>query len=199
MIRLFTIFCKLNQISFSDRQWLEQDLAGFFCPDADCPFCGAKGCMDPFARYSRYLVELRDGKPAVSRVEIPRYRCASCGHTHAVLSAALVPYRSYSLRFILHVLLCYFLHRKTVAALCEAVGISPSTLYDWKKLFLRQKEMWLGTLSNLETPVACFVEDADGELLKGFREAYLFSFLQHMPRTDAEMSPGNPPPETVST
>lgn len=155
--------------------------------------------MDPFAHYSRYLVELRNGEPAVSRVEIPRFRCASCGHTHAVLSAALVPYRSYSLRFILHVLLCYFLRRKTVAALCKAAGISPSTLYEWKKLFLRQKKLWLGVLSDLETAAACFIPDADAGMLEGFFRRHLFSFLQNMPCTDAEMPPGKRPPEAAAT
>lgn len=150
MIRVFTVFCKLNQISFSDRQWLEKDLDGF-CPDASgaCPFCRAKGCLLKFACYDRYLIELKEGTPVAHEVRVHRYRCTSCGHTHAVLSSSLVPYRSYSLRFILQTLRCYFLHRKTVTALCEAAGISPSTLYEWKKLFLRQKSLWLGIPSSI--------------------------------------------------
>lgn len=145
MIRLFTVFCKLNKISFSDKQWLEKDLDGFR-PDSSsaCPFCGAKGCQEEFAHYDRYLIELQKGEPVTHRVEISRYRCSSCGHTHALLSSGLVPYRSYSLRFILYFLRCYFLRSKTVALLCEAAGISPATLYEWKKLFLRQKALWLG-------------------------------------------------------
>ncbi len=74
MIRVFTVFCKLNEISFSDRQWLKQDLAGF-------------------------------------------RTCDGGGLSHTI-----------SLRFILHVLHGYFLHRKTVAALCKSFGISPHPL-----------------------------------------------------------------------
>lgn len=191
MIRVFTVFCKLNRISFSDRQWLKKDLAGFCSGTKDaCPFCGAKGCLSKFACYDRYLVELREGTPATYRIRIPRYRCASCGHTHAVLSSSLVPYRSYSLRFILQILRCYFLHRKTVAALCEAAGISPSTLYEWMKLFLRQKSLWLGTLSDLEETTDSFLEGLSGKLLMDFHGAFLFSFLQHIPSTDGEAPPG---------
>lgn len=190
MIRLFTVFCKLNKISFSDRQWLERDLAGFSCPDASCPFCGAKGCMEPFAHYYRYLVELQDGTPVTYRVKIPRYQCASCGHTHALLSASLVPYRSYSLRFILHVLRAYFLRLKPVAALCEAANISPAALYEWKNAFLKQKGLFLGVLSDLAESPACFLETLDGGQLNGFYRMFRFSFLQGMPRRYQELPPG---------
>lgn len=191
MIRVFTVFCKLNQISFSDRQWLEKDLAGF-CPgpNGSCPFCTAKGCLEKFACYDRYLIEMREGTSAAHRVRIPRYRCTSCGHTHAILSNSLVPYRSYSLRFILQVLRCYFLHQKTVAALCEAAGISPSTLYEWKKLFLRQKSLWLGMLSDMEETIVSFLDELSGKLLMEFYGTFLFSFLQRMPGTDGEKPPG---------
>lgn len=190
MIRLFTIFCKLNQISFSDRQWLEKELSGFYVCDGRCPFCGAKGCLEKFACYDRYLIELKEGEAATHRVRIPRYRCTSCGHTHAALSSCLVPYRSYSLRFILHVLRSYFLHQKTVDALCEDAGISPSTLYEWKKMFLRQKSLWLGALSDLEQSAASFLYGMDGKGLMSFHGRFRCSFLQCMPRTDVETPPG---------
>lgn len=192
MIRIFTVFCKLNQISFSDRQWLEKDLSDF-CPDVNssCPFCKAKGRLSKSASYERYLVELQGGMPVTYRVEIPRYRCASCGHTHAILPGSLVPYRSYSLRFILKVLQCYFLHQKTVAGLCEAAGISAAALYEWKRLFLRQKSLWLGMLSDMEEDSVSFLEGLSGKLLTDFHSAFLFSFFQHMPGTDREPPPGD--------
>lgn len=91
-------------------------------------------------------MELEDGEPVTHTVTVQRYRCGSCGHTHALLSSALVPYSSYSLRFILSVLRAYFLRTDTVAGICERVGIAISTLYRWKKLFLTHKQLWLGVL-----------------------------------------------------
>lgn len=190
MIRLFTIFCKLNQLPFSDRQWMEQDISGFCSCGAACPFCGAKGCLDIFAHYERYLVELQAGRPVTYRVKIPRYRCASCAHTHALLSSCLVPYRSYSLRLILHVLRCYFLRLKTVTGICEEVGITPATLYQWKNVFLRQKALWLGALCDLERSASSFLSEVTGDFLKGFSNTFGFSLLQHMPGTDREVPPG---------
>ncbi len=64
MIRPFTVFCKLNQMSFSDRQWLEKEAGSLSHTDGACPVCHAKACMSPFASYTRYLVEWEDGLPA---------------------------------------------------------------------------------------------------------------------------------------
>ena len=129
MIRPFTVFCKLNQISFSDRQWFEQEAESLNHTDGICPVCHANACLSPFASYTRYLVEWKDGLPATHEVTVQRYLCSSCGHTHALLSSALVPYSSYSLRFILLVLRDYFLRKACVQKICERAGISVSTLY----------------------------------------------------------------------
>ena len=101
MIRLFYVFGKLNQVRFSDRQWFEWESGKMMPWEQACPVCGAKGCMDTFDDYERYLVSWEDGG-AVSRIiTVERRQCASCGHTHAVLPSCLIPYKSYSLRFIL--------------------------------------------------------------------------------------------------
>ena len=57
MIRRFSIFCKLNEIKFSDRKWFE-DAAGMpLPPDQPCPYCLSKGTLRLFGHYNRYLVE----------------------------------------------------------------------------------------------------------------------------------------------
>lgn len=187
MIRPFTLFCKLRQISFSDRQWFEMETGSFLSCDHACSTCGARGQMRKFAHYDRYLVELKDNQPAVHSLTIPRYRCNSCGHTHALLSSSLIPYRSYSLRFILHVLHCYFLRELTIGQLCSRYGISAATLYSWKALLLRQKGLWLGVLEDLRQESHTFLYDIDGRLLEGFHGSFLFSFLERMPCTDSEV------------
>ena len=82
--------------------------------DGICPVCHAKACLFPFATYTHYLVEWVGGTPATYEVTVQRYQCSSCGCTHALLSTSIVPYSSYSLRFILLVLRDYFLHRGSV-------------------------------------------------------------------------------------
>lgn len=178
MIRPFTVFCKLNKVSFSDRQWFEREAGSLSHTDGVCPACRTKACLSPFASYTRYLVEWKDGVPVTHEVTVQRYQCSSCGYTHALLSSALVPYSSYSLRFILVVLRAYFLHLARVQTICEQAGIAVSTLYRWKSLFLAHKALWLGILEDLETSVGSFLADLDGIFLQGFCRIFFFSFLQ---------------------
>ena len=180
MIRPFTVFCKLNQVAFSDRQWLEKETGSLSHTDGDCPVCHAHACLSPFAAYTRYLVEWKDSHPVTHEVTVQRYLCSSCGHTHALLSSALVPYSSYSLRFILLVLRDYFLGRSCVQKVCERAGISVSTLYRWKTLFFKHKALWLGVLEDLAGPQGSFLESMDGIFLRSFYQTFRFSFLQRL-------------------
>ena len=188
MIRIYTVFSLLNKIPLTDGQWLEKDSAGFKGSAEVCPYCGAKGCLKEFGHYERYLIELESGMPKTHPVRVKRYRCTSCRHTHALLSSCLVPYRSYSLRFILTVLYSYFCKQKTVEQLCSHFHIQPSTLYEWKKLFMKQKEAWVGVLDSLYRSGTDFIMELMGKDLEGFYERFRFSFLERLPCTDPEMS-----------
>lgn len=176
MIRLFYVFDKLNQVRFSDRQWFNWESGKMMPWDQVCPICGAKGCMDPSGHYERYLVSWQDGSVISQTVTVERYQCVSCGHTHAVLPSCLIPYKSYSLRFILIVLRSYFLRICPVEQLCERYGISISTLYRSIKLFKRQKALFLGVLEDAGMSCLSFLEGLEGEFLKDFYQTLRFSF-----------------------
>ena len=188
MIRLFHVLCKLNQVRFSDRQWFEWESGKMMPWDQSCPACGAKGCMEAFGHYERYLVGWGDGGAASQTITVERYRCTSCGHTHAILPSCLAPYKSYSLRFILTVLRSYFLHVRPVEKLCEGYGISISTLYRWLKLFKLQKALFLGALEDAARDAVSFLGCLDGPFLRDFYHSFRFSFLEVFPRRDK-----NPP------
>ena len=72
----------------------------------------------------------------------------------------------------------YFLGRACVQKICERAGISVSTFYRWKALFLAHKALWLGILEDVGTPAETFMDGMDGTLLQGFCRKFLFSFLQ---------------------
>lgn len=196
MIRPFTVFCKLNQITFSDFHWFCQENHALNRTDGSCPACHARASMSPFASYRRYLVEVKNGEPLTRTVTVQRYRCGSCRHTHTLLPSILVPYSSYSLRFILGVLRAYFLRTDTVAGICERAGIAVSTLYRWKKLFLTHKQLWLGVLEAVYLDSCHFLDQLSGTTLKNHHYAFRVSFLQPFRRTVREQpfrAPGPPP------
>lgn len=186
MIRPFTVFCKLNQITFSDFHWFCQEDHARNRTDGSCPACHAPASMSPFASYKRYLVEVKNGQPLTHTVTVQRYRCSSCRRTHALLPSMLVPYSAYSLRFILQVLRAYFLRTDTVAGICERAGIAVSTLYRWKKLFLTHKQLWLGVLEAAHQDSCHFLDQLSGTTLKNHHHAFRVSFLQPFRRTVRE-------------
>lgn len=178
MIRIFNLFCKLKEIKISDQEWFDQAVGGLMLSDQCCPCCGAKGCMRPHDTYSRYMVTLKEYKPVTESLRVPRVKCSSCGHTHALLPEMLLPYSSYSLRFVLSVLEAYFLHIHTVEGLCETYYISHSTLYAFLRLFLSHKQLILGVLDNAQEKALDFIEKIDGKQLFEFWDSFRHSFLQ---------------------
>lgn len=154
--------------------------------DYVCPVCGAKGCMELFGHYERYLVTWEGSVQVTHTLTVSRYRCDSCGHTHAALPSCLVPYKSYSLRFILAALRDYFLHVLPVEQLCQRYGISISTLYRWLLLFRCQKSLWLGTLNDAALCEGSFLEGLGGAFLMDFHQSFRISFLESFPCADRE-------------
>ena len=190
MIRLFYVLCKLNQVRFSDRQWFEWESGKMMPWGQSCPVCGAKGCMERFGHYERYLVGWGDGGVISQTITVERHRCASCGHIHAILPSCLIPYKSYSLRFVLTVLRSYFVHVCPVEKLCEGYGISISTLYRWRDIFKRQKAMVLGALGDAARHAAPFLGYLNGPFLRDFYHSFQFSFLEGFPCTDKNLPSG---------
>lgn len=180
MIREIAIFIKLNQLNFSDQQLFDYAVSSFNSSKCSCPKCSALGHMDPFSSYQRDLITVSDGKRIESSLIVPRFLCTSCGHTHAILPDVLIPYSSYSLKFILTVLLEYLQHKRTVTALCAHWEISVSTLYDWIHLFLEHYNSWCRSLdrilwiSHKAVSSVCNTESFPSRFFAQFR----FSFLQ---------------------
>jgi hypothetical protein len=150
-----------------------------------CPVCGAKGELSEYASYDRDLV-LFVGVAVYRKIRIRRLLC-KCGRSHAVLPELIVPYRSYSLLFILTALKAYFFRSisgKTVRDIAEEYGTAVSTLYEWKKLFLKHRELLLGALAAVtEAPEAFFSVLSSSpcsisEKLRDFHARFGFSFMQ---------------------
>lgn len=181
MIREIAIFIKLNQLKFSDQQLFDYAVSSFNPSKCSCPLCGALGHMNPFSSYHRDLISVSNGNRTESSLIVPRFLCTSCGHTHAILPDVLIPYSSYSLRFILSVLFEYLQHKRTVMDLCEHWEISISTLYDWIHLFLEHYNSWCRSLDRIlwiSHDAVSSVGNTESFPSLFFTQFH-FSFLQH--------------------
>lgn len=155
MIRLFNIFCKLNFKTLSANQLFHFAMKDFseekipFLKLA-CPNCGAKHPVWTYHdSYKRYLISYENKSTITDIIDITRIICSSCKSTHAILPEIIIPFSSYSLFFVLSVLKDYFRSSETVASLCKKYQISISTLYEWKRLFLLHKKLWLGIIEDI--------------------------------------------------
>lgn len=196
MIREFTVFCKLNLITYSALQLFEQFMDSFRIEDYVCPTCGAKYTCKLHASYERYLISYEAGEPVYYHVNVLRVICASCRHTHAILPEIIIPYGSYSILFILTVLRDYYTHSGSIREICDKYQISVSTLYRWKRLFHTHKKLWLGLLEDAATQTLDFLDFLTGfsirklsEGLKHFFLSHAFSFLQGALETAHSASP----------
>lgn len=183
MIRVFELFCKLNFINIPAEDLFLQAMAQLNLNEHICPFCRTKHPgWKRHATYERYLISYESGHVISYRINIIRYRCSSCGHTHAILPEFIIPYQCYSFLFITAVMRDYFIGSLTIEQLCEKYSISVSALYSWKKLFLRHKKIWLGLLNDACTSSIEFLNSlipikSLGELKEFFLTAGI-SFLQ---------------------
>jgi len=113
-----------------------------------CPHCKAKGRCKAFSSYSRMMVSIEDHTVITHWVTIPRVKCISCKHTHAILPSVLIPFGIYSLIFILTVLRTYYQNKFRVQQIYDMYEITHSTLYLWIGMLKRHKSMWLGVLKD---------------------------------------------------
>lgn len=188
MIRLFTVFCKLNFIIPSAKQLFlsaMEDYSIEMIPflKLPCPNCGAKYPTWAYHdSYERCLISYQNKSIINDTIDITRIICSSCNGTHAILPEVIIPFRSYSLLFVLAVLKDHFTPGITVAALCDKYQISTSTLYEWKRLFDIHKKLWLGVLENIYQEALDFLSSIlntnTSDRLKAFFSNNKISFLQ---------------------
>ncbi len=183
MIRKKSLFCKIIRIKTSSKS-LFLDFMDSFHPESEkCPVCHSTGNCKTHAFYSRSIIDIIHGKPVYQDICVTRIICESCGHTHAILPDTIIPYSQYGIFFILRVLGEYFAHVKTVEALCAAYSITPSMLYRWRNLFLKNRSVWLGILELKEQSPRDLIrflclKDTFSDFSTAFFRLTDFSFLQ---------------------
>ena len=187
MIRQETILYKLFLIKQSDYELFREMQVDY----TTCPTCGAIDCCAPHDDYERDMISIYKGKRKEYKIFVPRVLCDSCKDTHALISDVLIPYGSYTLRFILHVLRAYFNRNCIVEVLCERFGIAVSTFYKWRNLFKEHANLWLSALQRIYQVSIRIIDDFENidKFPALFFKRYGFSFLQNRKTTHCSRDP----------
>lgn len=180
MIRINGHLCKLNSLVFSDFYYFSLYQESIDVSSLTCPHCKSLGNCSFFASYDRFLISVEGEHRVDYTITIKRVLCSSCGKTHALLPDVLIPFGSYSLRFILHILQAYLLRKVPVSDFCEYWQISVSTLYDWIHTFMEHYELFFGILYRLNWICLDALHKVSSFpfLTSRFFEAFPFSFMQ---------------------
>ena len=182
MIRKNFLNCKLNLSNLSSKDQHESFMKDFDLLKERCPSCNAVGQCRIHGYYNRNIVDFQDGKVICEILSIARALC-TCGHSHGILTDPIVPYRQYSLTFILHVLKVWFTHELSLEKIQEIYGVSHNLLKKWKDVFLKHKNLWLGIVRSRQVSFLDFLErllsmDPFSAFSSGFFRKTLYSFLQ---------------------
>jgi hypothetical protein len=185
MLRHFNKFYKLDFRKLNLDAYITLYASGQAFLGDICPICGGGGTLRGHGAYKRSAVLYDDGQ-IFRMMEVKRLICA-CGRTHAVLPELIIPYRTYSLLFVLMVLKAYYMRsigHETVVDIAARFEIAVSTLYAWKKRFEEQRALWLGALAAISEAIEEFFSrhirsapHASAGLFD-FYDRFGFSFMQ---------------------
>lgn len=194
LIRFFGLMQKISLLGIKASDLYQTYIKGFNPTIFSCPICRTKHpSWKRHATYERYIISFEKGESVTYQVLIIRYICSCCEHTHAMLPEFLVPYRSYSILFILSVLKDYFSKNLTIEKICVKYGISVSTIYSWKALFLKHKKIWLGLLEDYCITSIEFIKSCFDKHIYALQEFYLEANLSFLQSTRCRIKAHSPP------
>lgn len=127
---------------------------------AECPSCEVTGNWASHGSYTRHLVTQNNEE----LISIQRMKCLSCGHTHALLPPEVVPYRHFSLTFLIDVCKARVSDGAPVKDVCKRFSIGTTTLY--RIIHAASKMVGVLVGANLSSPKASsiFVKAASNHL-----------------------------------
>lgn len=182
MIRKNALNCKLNITDNASKVLFLSFMDRFRITDERCPSCHSRGLCRFYASYSRNIIDISNGRVIYDRLVVQRVICP-CGHTHAILPDFIVPYRQYSLPFILKILMLYLSHSMTFDEIHDAYGVSHTVVLAWKKIYGHHKDLWLGMARSRQMEYNLFLDrilstDPFSSFAAAFYHKTLYSFMQ---------------------
>lgn len=105
-----------------------------------CPNCGCTG-MRRHGTYTRYASCLAPDKSLKkSPISIHRYRCLSCGVTHAVLPSELIGHLQLPLCSMIYILLMLLKDKAPIEQIAEFFHVEPITIARYKSHYVHTSD-----------------------------------------------------------
>ena len=195
MLILKSLYHSLASLRISDAELVRHALKSLSVKRLLCNSCNQTGRLKIQSHYHRCCIHAVNGRRVEETVSIPLLFCSGCGASHAVLPDVLIPFGSYSVRFVLTVLHAFASRRCTVTDFCDQWQLSQSTVYDWRRRLNAHLAEWITACRSLLRHADSLTAESpaksqrlpDPELIPGFPELFHQSlhraFLQGCLRT----------------
>jgi len=144
----------------------------------ECPICHSHHRWERHGIYSRFLILPADGLFREELMDILRLRCTSCGHTHAILPADVIPYCIYSVSAILSVCIAYLIEHQPVLEFASLNGLCYQVVYAMLRLLKLYLDRVCLLLRNLRLWAAA-PNPSPAESLAFFVPSFCASFAFH--------------------
>ncbi len=179
MIRKTDLSFKLIQLkNQSDQEIFDHAVSGIDLSHCTCPVCKNVGLFQKMDPYERQMITVEDNERVVVPVFVPRCICEVCGHTESFLPDNLIPFSSYTLRFVITVLYEYLNRPGTVKDLCSSWQIAVSTLYVWIHLFSEHFSLWKKSPNRISRLSKDYLDQILETSPSAFYNTFGFSFMQ---------------------
>lgn len=103
----------------------------------NCPKCRSKGNFSVHAYYRRNVVYFANNKLIEKILIILRIRCLSCNSTHAILPYDIIPYKIFTVSFVMKLLYYIFVSLFKINDSTQNLNISHQLLYNIKNNFIQ--------------------------------------------------------------
>jgi len=97
-----------------------------------CPSCLSKNRFTRHATYERFVNHSFEEE----KITILRLKCDSCGATHAILPAGIIPYCFYSIDCLMKILTSYLIDGKSIPRIARELAISEQIISIYLKKFV---------------------------------------------------------------
>lgn len=168
----------LNKVNTSDEKMLKNYEIQVNYGDISCPLCNSKHLVKN-GTYQRNIIFLIENERIETNMKIQRFKCKNCGKTHALLPEFVVPYKQFSLQFIIEVLNSIL--EKSINKTSTLFNVSRQIIYFWKNQFKKHHQSRLISFTENDINIMFSVIRRNVYLFYlDYNKKYNIFFMQHM-------------------
>lgn len=168
----------LNKVNTSTEKMLKKYENQVNYGDISCPICNSKNLVKN-GTYQRNIIFLIENDRIETNMKIQRFKCKNCGKTHALLPEFVVPYKQFSLLFIIEILNSILV--KSLNKTSITFNVSRQIIYFWKNQFKKHHKSRLISFTENDINLTFSnIRQNIYDFYLNYNKKYNIFFMQHI-------------------